>query len=186
MITEHTNLLPEGRVRALRQLYFMRLAVVAVLLLSVVAVAHSIFLLPSFLFLRDQVGEQRDELARLSTALSGGEEKQVSERVARLNADAKRLAELAAEPRASAVISGIVALPRTGIRITGFTYSPKNASVAASMSVSGVASSRESLRAYEQQLAAEPYVDSTSLPISAYAKERDIPFTIALTGSLTP
>lgn len=179
-----TNLLPEERVRSLRRVYFLRLAVVAVLLLSGVTVVHGVLLLPSYLYLRNQVAERAATLATLSSSLAGSEEKEISARVASLSEDAEHLARLSSVPKASAAIKAVAALPRSGIRLTGFSFSPKEGGEAA-MSVSGVATTRETLRKFEQSLADAPYVTSTDLPISAYAKERDIPFTISLTGPFT-
>jgi len=185
MSLELTNLLPPERLRALRGLYFLRLATVAAVLLSGVALVHGVLLFPSYLYLHQQTREREASLAALSARLAGSEEQEVSARVAALTQDATHLARLASTPTASAAISAVLEIPRSGIRLTGFTFAPvKDQAVA--MTVSGVASSRESLRAYESALAAEPYVSSANLPISAYAKEAEIPFTISLTGTFMP
>ena len=184
MELELTNLLPEERIRSLRRIYFLRLAVVAVLLLSGVTVVHGVLLLPSYMYLRNQVGERAASLATLTTTLAGSEEKEISTRVAALSQDSAHLARLSSVPKASAAVRAIAALPRSGIRLTGFSFAPKESGVAA-MSVSGVATTREALRIFEQSLADQPFVTSADLPISAYAKERDISFTISLTGPFT-
>jgi len=181
MALELTNLLPEDRVRSLRQVYFMRLAVVGVLLLAGVTVVHGVLLLPSYLYLRNQVGERTAALAALTTTLAGSEEKEISVRVAALAEDSAHLARLSSVPKASAAVRAVTALPRPGIRLTGFSFAPKEEGEAV-MSLSGIATTREALRTFEQSLADEPYITSADLPISAYAKERDIPFTISLTG----
>jgi len=49
-----------------------------------------------------------------------------------------------------------------------------------------VADNRETLRQYLGVLDALPQVAKAELPISAYAKEKDIGFTITLTGTLEP
>lgn len=185
MEPELTNLLPEERTSALRQLYFLRLTVVSLIILAGVAVVHGVLLLPSYLYLRNQVTEREATLARLTTTLAGSEEQEIGMRVAALAADSAHLARLASVPKASAAVSAIIALPRQGIRLTGFSFAPE-AEGRAMMTVSGVASTRESLRRFEQLLAAEPYVAKADLPISAYAKESDIAFTITLTGPLMP
>lgn len=184
MEPELTNLLPKDRCRALRQLYFMRLAVVSLIVLSGVAIVHGVLLLPSYLYLRNQVEGREASLARLTTALAGTEEQGISMRVASLAADSAHLARLSTVPKASAAVSAILTLPRSGIRLTGFSFAPETEG--ATMTVSGVASTREALRRFEQLLAAEPYVKTADLPISAYAKESDIAFTITLTGPLMP
>lgn len=184
MTRDLTNLLPADRARSLRAVYFVRLAVIAVLLLAGVAVVHGVLLLPSYLFVQHEVDERRTELALLSERLAGTEEKEVSARVEALGTDAAYLASLAATPKASAAIRAVINLPREGVRLMGFSFMTNTEG--ASMTVSGVASTRESLRRFEQTLAAEPYIEAADLPISAYAKERDIPFMITLTGTLTP
>lgn len=186
MSLELTNLLPEERVRSLRQLYFVRLLTVGVLLLAVVMLVHGVLLLPSYLYLGQQVKERQAVLASLSATLEGSEEREVSARVAALTSNAIYLARLAETPAASTAIAHILDLSRPGIRLTGFTFSPAKGAVPASMGIAGVADSRESLRRYEQSLKNESYIDSTNLPISAYAKERDIDFVITVTGSLKP
>lgn len=184
MELELTNLLPEERIRTLRQIYFFRLAVVAVLLLSGVTVVHGVLLLPSYMYLRNQVGERAASLAALTSTLAGSEEKEISTRVAALAQDSAHLARLSSVPKASAAIRAIAALPRSGIRLTGFSFAPKEGAES-TMLVSGVATTREALRTFEQSLAGEPFISSADLPISAYAKESDISFTISLTGSFT-
>lgn len=183
---ELTNLLPRDRVRSLRQLYFLRLAVVAVLLLSIVAIAHAVFLFPTHLFLSGQVRDRTETLASLKASLEGSEEREVSERIASLTNDATYLAALGDMPQAATSIAAIINIGHVGVRLTGFSFDPGNADRPAKMTVSGVADTRESLRSYEQSLLDASFIDTTDLPISAYAKERDIPFTVTLTGSFKP
>lgn len=181
---ELTNLLPENRLRSLRQVYFLRLATVAVLVLSGVAIVHGVLLLPSYLFVRAQVEEREMRLDALTKTLAGAAEQEVSARVAAIATDSAYLAKRAAAPKASTATQAILAVPREGVRLRGFSFAPQESG--AQMLVSGVASSRESLRRYEQALADQPFITGVELPISAYAKESNIDFTITLTGPFTP
>ena len=181
-----TNLLPPERIRGLRQLYFFRLATVGMLVLTGVAVIHGVLLLPSYLYLKEQVHARESVLASLTASLQGSEEREVSARVTRLTEDAAYLARLAKTPAASTAVSAILKVPHTGISMRGFTFTAGSEGKDASMTVSGVASSRETLRRFEQALAAQPYITTTELPISAYAKESAIDFTVVLTGPLMP
>lgn len=183
-MTSKTNLLPPERVRSLRQIYFLRLAVVTVALLTGLVGIHSVLLLPSYLYADSQARDREAELMLRSAALEGSEEEEIGARVSRLSEDASYLVGLGAVPKASSAISAVLTLPRDGIRLVGFSFAPKEEG--AVMTVSGLASTRESLRRYEQALASQPYVTSASLPISAYAKERDIDFTVTLTGPFLP
>jgi hypothetical protein len=179
-----TNLLPKERARTLRQLYFLRLAVVGVLLLAGAAVIHGVFLLPSYLYAKDLAKERSATLAAVTGTLAGSEEQMVGARVQSLAEDSAYLARLATTPKASAAVSAILALPRPGIILTGFSFA--QAPGGALMHVSGTASTREALRTYEQALKAASFVAKADLPISAYAKERDIEFTVALSGPFLP
>lgn len=184
MKDELTNLLPQNRIRSLRQVYFLRLATVATLVLAGVAIVHGVLLLPSYLFVRAQVDEREMRLTALTTALAGAAEQEVSARVASISSDSAYLAKRAAAPKASTAAQAVLAVPREGVRLRGLSFSPREDG--AQMLLSGVAGSREALRRYEQALADEPYIASVELPISAYAKESNIDFTITLTGPFTP
>lgn len=185
MTSECTNLLPEERVRAFRQLYFLRIAVVSLLLASGVIIVHGVLLLPTYLYLSGAVQERTLALASLSDTLAGSEEQEIQARVAALSEDAAYLARLAETPKASAAVSAVMALPRPGVTLTGFSFAP-SASGGATMALTGQASTRETLRAYEDTLKAASFVKTVDLPISAYAKERDIGFTVMLSGPFLP
>lgn len=185
MMRNLTNLLPKDRNRALRKLYFLRLTVVGVLLLAGIGIVHGVLLLPSYLYVKDLAKERETLLAAVTQRLEGSEEQEIDARVKGLADDAAYLGRLGAAPKASAAVSAILELPRPGITLTGFSFAPSSEGEAR-MHVSGVAMTRESLRAYEQALKAAAFISSADLPISAYAKERDIDFTIALTGPFLP
>lgn len=184
MKPELTNLLPENRLRSLRQVYFFRLATVAVLVLSFVAVVHGVLLLPSYLFVQAQVAERQERLDTLTRTLAGAAEKEVSARVAAIGADSAYLAKRAAAAKASTATQAVLAVPREGVRLTGVSFAPEDDG--AQMLLSGVAASREALRRFEQALSDESYIAGVELPISAYAKESNIDFTITLTGTFMP
>lgn len=182
MMHSRTNLLPPDRARSLRRLYFLRLSVASVLVLASVAVMHGIFLLPTYLHVQGTVLERSAALAALAHASSEGEG--VSARVAALTDESVHLARLRESPKASATIKGVAAMPRPGISLYGFSFSAGTEGPV--MTVAGNAQTREALRMYVDSLASAPYIDSAELPISAYAKERDIEFTVSLSGPFLP
>lgn len=184
MMSDRTNLLPKDRLRALQQTYFLRLAVVSLMVLAGVLVVHGVLLLPSYLYLDGQVKERTSTLAHIEAQLAQNEEKEVRARIASLTADAAYLARLGEVSKASTAVSSIVAVPRSGIRLTGFSFAPTEEG--ATMTVTGTATTREALRAYESVLSEQAYITSAVLPISAYAKDSNIPFTITLTGPFLP
>ncbi len=188
MMRELTNLLPPDRARALRRVYFLRLAVVGTLLFAGVAVVHGVLLLPTYLHVQGAVMEREAVLASLSG--EGVEEEEIGTRIKALSSDSAYLGRLGTLPKASAAVARVIELPRPGVTLYGFSFMPQlpasDAVAGATMTVSGIAATREALRTYVASLEAAPYIDAADLPISAYAKERDIEFSITLSGPFLP
>ncbi len=181
------NLLPEDRIKAFRREYFIRLGAVALFLLTLITIIHGVLLFPSYLSLSQKRDIKAAELVKLNTDLEGSKQTQVNTRLDALKGDALYLARLGAVPSASAAVRAALQVPRTGIRLTSLTFTPPVASAAnGKMTVSGIAATREALRAYDLVLSELPFVSNADLPINAYAGEADIGFTITLTGTLTP
>lgn len=186
MFPELTNLLPRSQVRAFRRQYFLRLCTLACLLLTGVIIVHGLLLIPSYLFAQNEVSRETSQLDTLNANLHTTEEAQVQKRLSNLSANVKYLDTLATSTTASAALRATLAVPRTGITLTGFTFVPSVGTRPGTMALSGMAATRDTLRAYALALGALPFVTNADLPISAYAKDNDIPFTITLTGSLRP
>lgn len=181
------NLLPDTRKQALVRLYLTRVGVVAALLLSGVFLVHTTLTLPSYLYLHQQVTERTQELAGLGEKLAGSKEREVSARITALNASATYLSHTESKVTASGAMRAVGSVPHTGVKLTGFSFSqPLAVGSAPKMTLSGNAVSREALRAYVSALGTLPYITKVDLPISAYAKETDIDFTITLSGTFLP
>lgn len=179
------DLLPDARRRALQRAYFLRLATVAVLALAAVVVINAVLLLPSYLALKLRMDERTARLAAVEAGLDGEGDRSVRGRIEGLGREAAYFAELASAPKASRAVAAILGIDRTGIALESFSFEPLPEG-GARMALSGVASTRETLRAFEARLRGLPYVGSVDLPIGAYASERDIEFSIALTGPFLP
>lgn len=186
MISELTNLLPRSSIRALRREYFVRLITVSFMLGTVLIAAHGALLAPAYIYVHEEAARAEAELARISTSASSEEEKKITSQISAVQTDITYLGRLGTMPTASAAVRAVIAVPHAGIKLNGFTYAAPSASAEAIMTVTGTASTRDALRVYVDALDSQPYVTKADLPISAYAKESAIPFTITLTGSLMP
>ncbi len=180
------NLLPDSRKRALAHLYLARVAVVSVVALSGVLAVHAILMLPSLIYLNQVVQDRTQELGTLGEQLAGGGDREVGERVARLTASATALAQNAQGVSASNAMRALTSVPHPGVSITGLSFARGQTSDAHRLSITGKATSREALRSYAAALGTLPYVKTVDLPISAYAKESNIDFSLTLIGTLTP
>jgi hypothetical protein len=181
MRAELTNLLPPERLAALRRDYLFRLGTVALATAALLIVAHGVLLAPAYLYARERIVVAEERLAELSArrAVSGYED--LSARIAAFSARAGDIEKLAAAPSAADAVRAILDLPRRGIALESFAYTPPDPSgKGGRMTVSGIADARDALRAFNDDLGKLPFVASTDLPLSAYAKETAIDFSIAL------
>ena len=181
-----TNLLPFERARAFRQAYFLRFAALTALVLAILIAAHAALLAPTYLFVSERAALAKEELAAISASLASSEEAEMNARLTRLSEDVARLSEYTSAPAASSVLRSVLALPRSGISLSGLSFTPGQGGADGRMVLTGTASTREALRQYHKSLTALPGVKNADLPLSAYAKETDISFVVTLTGSLTP
>ncbi|MBA3789190.1 hypothetical protein H0X32_02220 [Patescibacteria group bacterium] len=186
MFPELTNLLPRSSLRALRRRYFVRVATVGVILVILLMIIHGALLVPSYLYAQQEVRLESADLQNISKTLTTSEEQQAQARLTTLQSKASYLLNLRTAPTASAAIRAVLAVPHGGVTLTGFTFTPPTKAVKGSMQVSGIASTRDTLRSYSQSLGALPGITTADLPISVYANENAIPFTITLAGSFTP
>lgn len=184
--SELSDLLPVAKKRALRREYFVRLVTVFLGLATLLVIIHGILLAPAYLYAHAQAAREQDELTRIVSSASSEQERAVNAQIASIQSDITYLGRLGTLPMASDAIRAILAVPHRGVRISGFTFTAPTATSPAQMTVTGTASTRDTLRAYVSSLGQLSYVSKADLPISAYAKDSNIPFTVTLTGSLRP
>lgn len=184
MPIDQINLLPSLDQRGLRRRYFMRLGTVALVAGMLVLAVHTLLLVPTYLFARSQVRAEQASLDTLTAASQSSEEREVRTRQNALTATITSLNALSGAPTASASLRAVLAVARPGVALTGFSYqAPDPKTGLGTITVSGTASTRDALRSYDSALGALSFVKNADLPISAYAKETQIPFTITLTGA---
>lgn len=181
-----TNLLPSDRARSLQGEYRLRLVTVIAVSIAVLVLIHGVLLVPSYMYAAGEVATRAKHLAELSALAAAGDERPLSEREAEVAAEATSLSSLLSSAGAADVVRDLLALPHAGVRVTGVSVSPALAGAPSTMTVTGVANTRESLKRYRDALADLPFVDKADLPLSVYAAEADLPFTISLSGNLTP
>lgn len=183
MSAELTNFLPDDRKRAGRADYRYRLTALALAGLGILVVVHGILLIPSYMYLSDKADAERSRIAEFDAADAQSNGTGSASALAHAESDAGRLLAVASSTPASDLFRAVLAVPRSGITVVSFSYS---AGVSPQMVITGIATTRDALRAYDLSLSALPYVKDASLPLSAFAKDSDIDFSITLTGSLSP
>lgn len=174
------NLLPPERQRALSRDYFMRIGVTIALLITLLIAAAGIFLVPTYLFLTQSATAKQAQLASIESILSSSNEAALSARLATLSNEAAQLIALGSATSASATIRTVLAVPRPGVTLSSFKYASGSGKAAGTLAISGIAATREALRAYQLALQGAAFT-TAALPVSAYAKDTNIAFTITMT-----
>lgn len=181
MDDERINLLPPERQRALSREYSLRLGAVIALLLTALALIAALLLAPTFLFLAKSAAAKGAHLANIEAILSPADEKALSAHLLALSNEAALLVALGSASSISATVRAALFVPRPGITLSGFVYTPVAEKNLGTLAVSGTAATRDALRNYQMALESTPFAVSADLPVSAYAKDADIAFTITMT-----
>ncbi len=184
MSVDRLDLLPEDRRQKIRRAYVVRVGTVAAVLAVVLVVAAAALLVPTHLYLASALSARTARLASIESTISSADQTALGKRLAALQTDAGEIAMLSDTPSASTVVRTVLAIGRLGVSLTGVNYIP----LRGTLTLSGIAATRNDLRAYQLALANTPGFLTADLPVSSYAKDHDIPFTIAVTlaTSTTP
>ena len=191
MYNELTNLLPQERRHTLLYDYVFRLGVVLILFITALTLIAAILLLPTYVLLMESARTKQAHLTDIKSTLSSVDETELSARLAALSADAATLLALTKLPSASGIVRTMLAIARPSIALSNFTYTPATSkpskdgkssiTVPGTLVISGTAATRDALRNYQLALQGAPFASSVTLPISTYAKDSNIPFTITIT-----
>lgn len=173
-----TNLLPMERRHLLVREYYFRLIIVVIGLGILLLGASAMLLLPTYVYLTGSAQEKSTELSHITATLASADEVSLSARLTALSNDAKAIIALSKQPSISAAVRAALSTAHAGIALSGFSYKPDTKT--ATLLLTGTAKTRDALRAYQLALQNMPGATSATLPVSVYAKDTDIPFTITL------
>ena len=176
-----TDLLPLDRQESLAREYRFRFGVVGIALFITLVFSAAILLLPTYVFLSGSISAKESRLANLKSTLSSADEMALSARLVALSNDATALISLSKRSSVSSVMRSALAVPRAGVSLNGISYTPPAGKSSSTLALSGTAATRDSLRKYQLALQSAPSVLSADLPVSAYAKDTNIIFTITVT-----
>ncbi len=176
------NLLPPEREKQETRGYYLRLTSTVLVFAAFLLLCASVLQGPLLLFQWERMRALNAESNALSGQLSSTSGGEFSNRIKRLEGNISYLSRLATSTSVTENVASLTGLPHTGVQLSGLSYVPgtKNSG---NMTISGMASTRTALQRYVDVLGTVPFVKNADLPISAYAKDSDIPFTITVTGT---
>lgn len=184
MNTVRTNLLPPSRLQALSRDYVLRLGVIGLLLMTVLVFVAGLLLVPMYVFLTVNLGAKEASLARVDSAKMSSGESAIADRLTELSKNMGLIAAHKTTPPAIGSIGAVLSIAHPSVTISGIGYERGASTKQIKMTVSGTAATRDALRNYLRTLQTASFIRSADLPVSAYAKNMDIPFVITI--ALTP
>ncbi len=186
MMRNLLNLLPPEHMQSLMRAYHLRVVVVVVSVLLFILGVHLALLVPAYIYEQVAIQTREAELAELTAARISEEEKQFDARATLFAADAAYLSRLSEAPSASDALRILLGVSRPGITLQGMTFAIGKGKEPQKITLSGVASTRNTLRQYVGALKDVAGIQGAEVPISTYAQESNIRFTVTLTGTPTP
>lgn len=181
MYTQLTNLLSSERQSALRRDYGIRYGVVVLIVITTLIAVAAVLLVPTYVFLTKSLSAKEARLASIESKLSSADEVSLSMRLANLAHRTSILMRLGNIPSTSVLMRNVLAVPHPGIALSGFSYTPSDEKTKNMLTVSGTAKTRDALRSYQVALQNTAFIQTADLPISVYAKDADISFTVTVT-----
>ena len=165
------NLLLTDDKKVIYREYYLRLFSVVFLVIFCIMVAASVFLLPSYIWLRIT----ETDVAQKNVTLPGVEQdKQLVATLTALKAkvDGLRTAESVS---LRDMIEGVIAARGSGIRIEAMDYSVVDNKIV--IRIAGVSSTRERLVAFSKTLGKDPLFSTVDVPVSNFVKDSNIEFS---------
>jgi len=183
MTDETINILPEKRRQQEAQAYFVRLGILFLVLVTAITIIAGILLLPTYAYVTQNLRAKQEYAA----SLAPNEATNTPDISARINVLARKVAvltPLASNTSASKAVRMLLAVPRPGVTLQNINFTLGAGAKPSVLLVSGIASTRSGLQAYQQALEQAPFVRAAEVPVSVFAKDAQVPFTITVT--LTP
>lgn len=173
------SLLPEEYKKKMHMEYKIRLTIVGLVGLLVLVVISGVFIFPTYL----RVSTENN----LSLMQKQAIERQITEQTGQNAGEdiksVKQNMNIASLDQRSVIlaIDAVLKAQSKDIKLTNFSYTYN--SKASTLAINGISANRQSLQLFQKNLSSDSIFSSAELPLSNYAKDSDIPFSINLVGS---
>lgn len=174
------NLIPFEQKNRLEKDYKTRKLIMWVALVVAVLTVSIALLLPSYVLSRAKAGEVKNELETVRRILDT--ELQPTEVTQQLTEAARNARDLRPFTEKNSVyeLVKIFETKPINIRITSIVFQEKDPEPAV-ITLAGIATDRETLRSFGRLMEAREEFSSVDLPVSNFAKEKDIEFNMIIT-----
>jgi hypothetical protein len=180
------NLLPFEEKKKLKREYKHRLVVVALLILIIAEGILAVLLVPTIILV---TSHEEDLKTRLSEYGALAEEGTGGSFNALLKETTEKLTELSPEKNKAlpteAIIKIVEAKPK-GVHVERFTYKAGKDFSTGDIVIEGKSDTREALLLFRKALEGVPGFTTVKLPVSNFAQEKDIPFSMSVIAAFGP
>lgn len=173
------NLLTPSYKHKLRQEYLLRLTAVAGWMLTIAMVIGVLALLPAYVLSQTRLNSLEDQYEVLQASVASLTSDASAAPLTQLKKKLEVLAEEKRDERLTEALLSVLTHRTEGVRLTSFNYHKTDT---ASLTLRGVAASREVLLAFERALESDGRFEAVELPVSNLAQEQDIDFELTLSG----
>ncbi len=177
------NLLPFAQKKEIKREYHRRIFIVALLHVIFAEVILIALLVPAIILERSREVEFKTQLEHLNLLTA---EEQKGSFATFLKETTEKLAELSPEKNSTHPSDAVLLIARMrteGIRISAIEYQAGDNFKKGTLRVDGKAVSREALLSFRKALEQQSHLfTKVDLPISNFALEKDIPFSIGITA----
>ena len=172
--------LPHEARQAVAKEYKKRLLLIYVVIVAFASIAWIASLVPSYVL----VTIRRDEmLAQKSTSTMAKDADRLTSIEKEVDLAREKISTLnlvTSKQSISFVLSKLFAHISPGIALNALSVTRGGTN--GTLSISGVATTREALVSFSKTLEGEPFFKKVELPVSNFTKGRDVPFTISLSA----
>lgn len=175
------NLIPPSALEQVKREYWIRVATVFLILISLALLIVAILNIPVFVLVRSQLDAFQTEYAQANLE---SESFQSSEDAVKQANDIATLLSRTQKDTFTAIIAEIEGLAGDEIGITEITLS-RNGTKLNPISVHGTAASRLAATTFQSALEEHPLFQNAVLPLSNLARDKDIAFTITIDPQVT-
>ncbi len=176
------NLLPEEQKKKVTAEYSKRIWIVVCLGIVAVVAVSATFLIPVYVMAHGTYAEFLNEKKELDSRIAASERDTSAESVKDIAGAIQVLKQYNVVLPPTKLIESIVKSRVPGMRIFHIAYTPSQNDPAA-IDVTGRAVTRAALVAFSENLKANPDFLSVSIPISNFAKEKNIEFSAKLVAA---
>ena len=175
------NLLPQPEKAALTQEYRLRLAIVILLMSFTTFVVSSILLVPSVLLSSQKEKSAEDRFALLTKSVEKGGVSELEEILREGKIVLKLVSHKDPKVSLSESLMRIVSAKPQQISLNNFSF-VRDGTEKVKVDISGVAENRAALLSFEKTLEQTGLFEKVTVPVSNFARDSDIEFTIQTVG----